>query len=459
MPKFLVILHDAQDNTRGGRAELKLRLVENLRISQKSVDRIFEALPVIIRGNLEKQIAERYAETLEKFGAVVEVIQQTGPVAEQLTSESRNTSPRNVATVPKDRPVVESGTANICDLERILDEMLNKPAELPAATDDYELAADVQFSAAPLFDFEENPAETDSAPRPSLLADLMRLDLIESCRSMSPAKASRVAAPAAVENRVREEPVSVEVPPPPPLHRSDRSKQALHLVLASSVLFLAGAIVLGRGPLLAMLGQGSRLLVQFDIDSLLREQASILGGSQEGGATPPAQITGQWVAERQQEGMSAKLRLTEIDNQLALASLVVTTAAPPPLTDKEFVDGKPVPAWLQRVEAINLGLLIGPESIEEFRAHGLRFMGVGKGYFSAGKEAERLAVEAHVFVRLSATEPGTAAVQWIVSRLFENPSLLLPVAVERDKAKDFRALLHGEMSAKKELTNKPVEEP
>ena len=482
MPKYLVILHDAQDDSPAGREELKLRMCDSLKVSAKAVANIFQALPVIIRRDLELPVAEKYAQTLERLGAVVEVIEQPDRLTEDQSLHVLGDLP-----VPAKKSEAPAFTAEqeqeLGDLEAMLDDALHLGAQRATAQPPNNVASSVPVQQKENDDDFGLALSFDDAPsvhRAPVILDMLEDESAEVSPPppIPPPIVHKTAPPSppAAEQPVRtatpdsnpapeapgDEQHSVEPPvrmgafsspysgaAPPvsepwiePQQTKRRSLTGKQAALGAMCVFLLLSVAFGRSAMEAMLG-GSRqtMQVSFDIDRLLKEQGSILGMSKSE-EDAPIEITGHWVGQNEEQGVSTRMRVTELGRVMQLAGLEVNTVQPPPLTDKELVEGKPFPVWLRKFEAVNVRRQPAPAGAPPDL---MFFSGSGRAYFQDGKGNERQLVE--VEIQVQAPKDGVTSLdgQWILRRALQGPD---PVAnqVSRLSKKDFQLFYRGKAS-------------
>ncbi|MFN8389210.1 MAG: hypothetical protein U0136_02835 [Bdellovibrionota bacterium] len=494
MPKFIVILHDAQDGSQAGRAELKLQLIEHLHLSEKTVDGIFESLPVIISSDLDQKTAERYAETLEGLGAVAEVIEQAAPVEAPPV-----TKPIEPAPLP------EAGADHnleIDDLERMLEDALaasEEPSPVDAASTlaalnenaDQELnAADWHLgdltveseeqvavgTSGPIFALEEERKVDER--RPSILDDLITFESGSAEPERTPIPESVLpehqleSAPRASEEAIAStagqfgdsgrnpafaRPVQVDSPepivPPPVTYSGSRPgvvQRTKHLFGASTALLFAVVLVFGSAALYAITGQeGQRMTISFDIGALLREQAAIFGGDEQVEVHMPV-VTGTWQGSLSESARKADARVTALDEELSLASFHATADQPPPLTQAEFVAGKAPPVWLRRVDVENLRPQMGPDQLRPATDHAFLLSGIGKAYLEDAKGSGRVSVRVRVLLEGAPDKKDALVARWMVTRFSEPASFDEPEQLSRINAGDFSVLFHGALTLERE---------
>lgn len=469
MSKYLVILHDAQDESPAGREELKLRMGETLGVSAKALESIFHSLPVIVRRDLDEPVAARYAETLEKLGAVVEVMEQPDESSALLPSEGASELALDALEMPQPS---ENGPSKkddefdlslrteseLSDLEAMLDQALG---DLDSGQESSAQSAALEESDSGMSFAIEEPttterrpvildmleaeaaaeSETNAVPDSAPHADATPAEHVpESSAVVDESTAYRAAAPRPIGHAAFQASTATREQEPdqiPPRRRSGAARQAFAALMVG---FLLVVLAFAKPMFRALLGGNQQTMnVSFDLERMLAEQRSILGLDRTKDESLPRVITGQWVGEQTEAGVTSRLRITEIDGLMELASLDVTSEEPRPLTQKELVDGKPLPVWLRRCQATNVKLL---PAAAESPLGPLRFVGNGRAYLQDGKGSDRQLVE----VEIEVTRPegrATASARWTLRSSLEGAPPSEANELLRLNKKEFRVNFRG----------------
>ena len=518
MSKYLVILHDAQDNSAAGREELKLRLCDALKVSEASVERLLSSLPVIIRRDLDKPVAEKYAETLEKLGAVVEAIEQVDGATSELMRETM-AAPKSAASLstassefnlsfdppkaPKPEAKVVFDTAEheaeINELESLLEQALEsdvsqedlfltppkespeklhqraKEAPQPTEKNDDHGIGGLSFETS-------EPIET---PRESLLFDMISAPSEEVATHVA---APAVSCPAATENAAPEtgvketarqesppsvEPQTTSTPEAPPERQRTsvpfspsttpsiadmadsepqaRKKSRLRmdwLFFGTSIfalLFLAQPFIFRALGLQSQPGMN----IFINIDSLLKEQSSILNGEKEK-AAPTPKVTAEWVGELSEGRIRTKMKIAEVEKQLAIVEFEVETDKPAKLSPEELVQGKPLPVWLRRFETSNL-----VRQSEGSNADTALFKGNGRAYLEDGVGAERLVIAGQVALKPPVSDEEVVEARWSIQRGEDEKALPSENEVLRLNKKEFKLYFSGTVQLRRQAPSNP----
>jgi hypothetical protein len=473
MSKYLVILHDAQESSQAGRAELKLRIVDRLQVSQKTVEALFQSLPVIIRRDLEKNAADRYCRVLEGLGAVVEVMEQVVPVEslpeEQLLSPE---APGAVAdNIPPSSPLTADDdeaelalNEEIDELEHMLDDALAGTQQSGNA-----MTMEVAGSAADSEDatFRLQDRNTDQARPPSLFDDLIRFEATEmngSEASVSHFQEQKQLpdeesgdAVQAVPTAEFGEPNAFDSgqdihAPAFPTH-SQSSRQAKHVLLACVSLLAVVVLFFSKDTLFALAGVSPETIsFTIDVDQLIRDQASIL--AEEKFQPVVHHITGHYGVETEDHGRQLKVRFTEVDRQLVRAVFSLSLPPPPPLSERDLVAGKPLPVWMKRVEAENLRLLQGPDPLLERYPRSQVFSGVGHAYFQQGRLGSRLSVSVRIFILPQPSADEKRQAVWIVSRAEDDGAVLPENVLQPLSINDYQLFFQDTVELHRESSEK-----
>jgi len=458
MSKYLVILHDAQDSSQVGREELKLRLAEGLGVSEPVVARLLDSLPVILRRDLDFDVAKRYADTLEGLGAVVEAIEQVDGVTDELLrstpsfletekapSKAKELDLSDLKLAPEEPEPGE----DLSSLEDMLEDALHGTGSKVPSTPEAVKSEPVKVGDLVLR-FEDEPEEEPEAAvssenKNSTSSGLSLLQEMTSATEIP----SETEAPAPIHDGnegeeidisaafQRYEPSEETVVPehnPAPTPKKKPKKYA----------FWAMGVLVLLCPLLLVSRSTPSTIIKIDVDALLRQQNSILNGDSKPQQAAERKITGQWVGDSNENGIASHLRGLEIDNEISFVKLELSTPQPAALSEQEFASGVAPRIWIRKFETNNL------KRVEKEGT--IAFAGQGRAFIEQGSTSERVLAEFEMEISHSESAPNNISARWILRRNHTGDG---EAVAKRLPKGDLELYLSGRSSAQKQALEEP----